>query len=224
MSKELVNRSPDLKRLRDEGYAVTVSRTAYLVVKSVPYVNSSREVKFGTLVSKLNLANNVTATPDTHVVYFAGEHPCHRDGSKMAQIAHQSLSQTLGDIEVHHSFSNKPPEGFKDYYELVSSYVSVISNPARSLDPNVTAQSFSVIEASEEESTFKYLDTASSRAGIDQLTKKLEISRLAIVGMGGTGSYILDFIAKTPAKEIHLFDGDRYFQHNAFRSPGAASG
>ena len=41
--------------------------------------------------------------------------------------------------------------------------------------------------------------------------------------MGGTGAYILDLVAKTPVLEIHLFDGDDFDQHNAFRTPGAAS-
>jgi len=41
--------------------------------------------------------------------------------------------------------------------------------------------------------------------------------------LGGTGSYVLDLVAKTPVKEIHIFDGDRFSQHNAFRSPGAPS-
>ena len=44
---------------------------------------------------------------------------------------------------------------------------------------------------------------------------------MAIVGLGGTGSYVLDFVAKTHVREIHLFDGDVFSQHNAFRSPGA---
>jgi len=30
-------------------------------------------------------------------------------------------------------------------------------------------------------------------------------------------------VAKTPAREIHLIDGDDLLQHNAFRAPGAAS-
>lgn len=30
-------------------------------------------------------------------------------------------------------------------------------------------------------------------------------------------------MAKTPVKEIRLFDGDRFSQHNAFRAPGAPS-
>jgi hypothetical protein len=44
-----------------------------------------------------------------------------------------------------------------------------------------------------------------------------------IVGLGGTGSYILDLVAKTPVGTIHLYDGDMFLQHNAFRSPGAPS-
>ena len=43
------------------------------------------------------------------------------------------------------------------------------------------------------------------------------------MGLGGTGSYVLDLVAKTPVWEIHLFDGDAFLQHNAFRSPGAPS-
>ena len=71
---------------------------------------------------------------------------------------------------------------------------------------------------------FNYIDTASSRAGINAISAKLEIDSIAIIGLGGTGAYVLDLTAKTHTKEIHLFDGDIFFQHNAFRSPGAASG
>jgi hypothetical protein len=46
---------------------------------------------------------------------------------------------------------------------------------------------------------------------------------VAIVGLGGSGAYVLDLLAKTPIREIHLFDGDVFSQHNAFRAPGAAS-
>ncbi|WP_318271316.1 ThiF family adenylyltransferase [Sphingobacterium cellulitidis] len=46
---------------------------------------------------------------------------------------------------------------------------------------------------------------------------KLERQKIAIIGLGGTGAYILDMVAKTPVKEIHLFDGDSFDQHNAFR-------
>lgn len=70
---------------------------------------------------------------------------------------------------------------------------------------------------------FNYPDTNSSRAGIDFLNRKFENQKIAIIGLGGTGSYILDQVAKTPVKEIHIFDADVFQLHNAFRSPGAVS-
>ncbi len=70
---------------------------------------------------------------------------------------------------------------------------------------------------------FKYPDTNSSRAEIEYINRKFENQKIAIIGMGGTGSYILDQIAKTPVKEIHIYDGDIFQLHNAFRSPGAIS-
>jgi hypothetical protein len=80
------------------------------------------------------------------------------------------------------------------------------------------------VRTDQEDSVFKYIDTASSRAEINAVSKKLELGKIAIAGLGGTGSYVLDLVVKTPVKEIHLFDGDIFFQHNAFRCPGAPSG
>ncbi len=100
-------------------------------------------------------------------------------------------------------------------------YIEVISAQAKSLDPTVTATTFRVIEAQPDESVFKYLDTNSARAEIDAISAKLKGHKIGIVGLGGTGSYILDLVAKTPVDEIHLFDGDEFAQHNAFRAPGA---
>ena len=74
-----------------------------------------------------------------------------------------------------------------------------------------------------QDSVFEYMDTASTRAGIVAASEKLALSAVAIVGLGGTGSYILDLVAKTHVKSIHLYDSDRFEIHNAFRSPGATS-
>lgn len=223
MSRQLINRSDDLTRLRNEGYDVEINAN-YLLVKHVPYVNHAREVKFGILVSELTLAGNITTKPNTHVVYFAGEHPCNKDGSRMDKIAHSSAKKNLGSgLVVDHSFSSKPSGGYGDYYDKMTTYTAIISSPARSIDPSATAKTFPVIEPEEEESVFQYLDTASSRAEINTVTKKLGLPKVGIVGLGGTGSYVLDLIAKTPVKEIRLFDGDEFLQHNAFRAPGAPS-
>ncbi len=53
--------------------------------------------------------------------------------------------------------------------------------------------------------------------------RKISREKVAIVGLGGTGGYLLDYLAKMPVDEIHLFDGDVFSQHNAFRAPGTAS-
>jgi molybdopterin/thiamine biosynthesis adenylyltransferase len=124
---------------------------------------------------------------------------------------------------VNHSFSNKPQDGYPNYFEKMARYVEVISAPAQSLDPTVTAKTFRVIEARPDESVFNYLDTNSSRAEIEVISQKLKGHKIGIVGLGGTGSYVLDLVAKTPVDEIHLFDGDVFAQHNAFRAPGAPS-
>lgn len=79
-------------------------------------------------------------------------------------------------------------------------------------------------EVTNETNIFNYPDSNSSRAGIEFLNRKFENQRIAIIGLGGTGSYILDQVAKTPVKEIHIFDADVFQLHNAFRSPGAISG
>jgi hypothetical protein len=41
-----------------------------------------------------------------------------------------------------------------------------------------------------------------------------------VIGLGGTGAYLLDFLVKTPVQEIRAFDMDWYYVHNSFRSPG----
>ena len=224
MSHKLISHSPDLKKLRDEGYDVEI-RSGYLLVKDVPYVNARREVRRGILVSTLTLAGDVTTTPDTHVAYFTGDHPCRSDGRDIDQIKNPSGGKQLAEgVVVNHTFSAKPNPPHPDYHAKMTMYVDILEGQAKVIEPAATARTFPVIETVEDEDTvFNYIDTASSRAEIDLITQKLAIPRIAIVGLGGTGAYVLDLVAKTPVKEIHLFDGDTFLQHNAFRSPGAPS-
>ena len=223
MSHSLINRSADLKRLEDEGYEVEV-RSGHLLLKHIPYVTETGAIKYGTLVSELSLAGDTTTMPGTHVVMFAGGMPCDSQERPLTQISHSSGRQQLAEgLAVDHSFSSKPPEGYADYYQKMTTYEAIISGPAQSIDASVTAQTFAIVETQDEDSPFCYMDTASSRAGIGSITEKLKFGAVAIVGLGGTGSYILDLVAKTPVRYIHLFDGDKLGQHNAFRSPGAPS-
>lgn len=223
MSHQLINRSQDLLRLQEEGYHLEII-SGYLLIKDVPYVNASKQIQRGVLISTLSLANDTTCQPDTHVMFFAGEYPCNQDGQEIDAIRHQPTEQQIGDVISKFSFSAKPVgKSYIDYYHKVVTYIGILSASAQLLDSTATAKTFPVILAGED-SVFQYIDSASSRAKIVNVTAKLALSRVAIIGLGGTGAYILDLVSKTPVKEIHLFDGDIFLQHNAFRSPGAASG
>lgn len=224
MSLQLINHSPDLKQLRNEGFEIEV-KGGYLLIHQIPYLNHLKEIKRGILVTALDLASsNKTSTPSTHVIHFIGDYPCNRDGSPIEGIRNASTDQMLAEgIVINHSFSNRPTNGYTDYYHKVTRYIEIISNPAKSIDPSLTEKTFKVIDDDNEDSVFQYLDTNSSRANIDLINSKLKGQKVGIIGLGGTGAYILDLVAKTPVSEIHLYDGDDFLLHNAFRSPGAAS-
>jgi hypothetical protein len=224
MSHKLISHNSDLKKLRDEGYEIEI-KNAHLLVHSVPYVNARKEIARGMLVSPLgDMAGDKTTTPQDHVIHFAGEPPCDKEGNLIKGIQHSTGRKTLADgVDVDHSFSNKPQNGYTDYYEKVTTYVRIIEAHAQSIDRSVTAKTFKVIESDDPDIPFHYFDTNSSRAEIEVISAKLKNLKVAIIGLGGTGSYVLDFVAKTPVKEIHLFDADNFLSHNAFRAPGAAS-
>src|SRR4051794_7475719 len=229
MSGSLISRSPDLARLAHEGYAIEV-RAGHLLIHDVPHVGPDQQVHRGVLVSSLSTTvvdgDEVTSPPDTHVIEFAGEVPSDRSGRRLDQLINADVSRDLGnDIHVRYSFSHKPPNssGYPDYYEKVVSYVAILGGPAVVVDPEVTACTFRVVDVVEDGSPFLYQDTASARAGIGAMSEKLKVGSIAIIGVGGTGSYLLDLLAKTHVAQIHLYDGDNLRVHNAFRAPGAAS-
>jgi hypothetical protein len=222
MSREPFSLSPDLKRLRDEGYFVQI-RGGFLVMREVPYVTAERQVRTGTLISSLNMAGDITQRPDTHQVWFDGEFPCKPDGKSIKAISHSSADFNLGHgLTAKHHFSSKPEGGYGDYYEKMTTYASILAGPAAVLKPGTTAQTFRVPEEDGDE-VFNYIETASDRAGIGALSELMASETVAIIGLGGTGAYLLDLVAKTPAREIRLFDADEFLQHNAFRAPGAPS-
>lgn len=211
-----ISHSADLKRLRDEGYEIEVIG-GYLLIHHVPFIDQKKQIQYGILVSTLNNIQD-------HVIHFIGDSPCEIDGSVITSIQLNNSPTILNSqISVSRSFSNRPPSGYTNYYEKVKRYCDIISAPAKYLDPKVTEKTFKLIIDSANETVFKYIDTNSSRANIEFINSKLESQRIAIIGLGGTGAYILDLVSKTPVKEIHIFDGDSFDQHNAFRSPGAAS-
>ncbi|MBL8824603.1 MAG: ThiF family adenylyltransferase [Planctomycetia bacterium] len=229
MSQKLVSLNPDLSRLRAEGLDISIGKSRHLFIRDIPYVTSARVVKRGIIASALDLAGEATIPPETHVVFFVGEPPCDEHGSPLPGVSPNS-NQPLGDGMIpNHQISRVPKTGptpgkYPDYYQKIMTLVAIVCSPAQAIDPTATAFTHPVVVPDEEDdSVFNYIDTAATKAGIVIANRKLEGKKIAIVGMGGTGAYVLDFVAKTPAAEIHLFDRDVFLNHNAFRCPGAAS-
>jgi hypothetical protein len=157
-------------------------------------------------------------------VYFAGGVPHQLDGTPIPNIGGGAttlaLSSACVDVAVQRSFSNKPNTGsFEDFFAKVESYVAIISGPA--MDKyGVSPLTRRAVTDDTDDAVFKLPDTVTSRAGVMHLASRLENDIVAIIGLGGTGSYVLDFLVKTPVREIRGFDNDIYCVHNAYRSPG----
>jgi hypothetical protein len=224
MSRALFSRNVDLAKLREEGYFVQVIG-GFLVMREVPYVDAGRKVRRGTLISSLALAGDTTRPPDTHVIHFDGDHPCNANGEPISAITNQTTHFELGHgLTAEHAFSSKPSGGYCDYYHKMTTYASILAGPAAVIDTAATPRPYRALEEEEDaNSVFTYVDTASDRVGIGALTARLAGQRIAIIGLGGSGTYILDMVAKTPVAEIRLFDDDEFLTHNAFRAPGAPS-
>jgi hypothetical protein len=224
MSQALINRSSDLLRLQNEEYEIEVYG-GYLVIHHIPYLNGSKEIKSGTLVMSLAMAGNIAARPSDHTAYFVGERPCNIDGSFVSSLVNSPQRKPLFRDVVSDFYLSCHPDNrtYTDFYDKVSTYVTIISSPAISFNIEACLKLKKTIVVHEENSPLVYMDTNASRANVAFLNKLFESLKIAIVGVGGTGSYILDFISKTHVAEIHLFDADVFNSHNAFRAPGAAS-
>jgi hypothetical protein len=223
MPQELINRSDDLKKLLDERYDIKIIDECYALIDGIPYLNNNLNIKYGSLVSNLSLNGERTIRPNTHVIYFIGEYPCNTNGSCIESIRHSNGSTLTKNLKVNFSFSNKPRNGgYNDYYEKFIRYIEIITAPPLSLDNSIKIKTTSIADFNQEEySVFCYTDTNSSNNEITYISQKLKNHKIAIIGLGGTGSYVLDFVSKTPVKEIRIIDGDNFSQHNAFRAPGA---
>lgn len=224
MFQKLVSHNDDIRRLVEKGYAITID-SAHLVVRDIPYLDSERQLRIGALVTKLEFIDQNRVTQQDHQVLFAGGIPHLLNGDQVSNLgggpAQIALSEWCADVVVERSFSNKPlPEGkFKDFFDKVESYVGIISGPAIELH-GATPYTFKLYPSEVGNSIFKLQDTLTSRAGITGLAANFANDVVAIIGLGGTGAYLLDFLVKTPVREIRAFDLDAFHVHNAFRSPG----
>lgn len=224
MFHQLVNHNDDIRRLVEKGYAVAFD-SGYLIVRDIPYLDAERKLQTGAIVAKLVFTDQNRVVQDDHQVFFAGSSPHNLDGSPIPNLGDRTTQLALSDacqeVVVQRRFSNKPQATgrFQDFFEKIESYVGIISGPAIELH-SANPLTFRVVDGIESDPIFKFRDTLTSRAEITDHAAKFHNDTIAIIGLGGTGGYVLDFLVKTPIREIRAFDLDPFYVHNAYRSPG----
>ena len=132
----------------------------------------------------------------------------HADGSPIGNLI-QSDDKSWSEISIKLG-SAENPEDDKTASHVVYRYAKQIIGAAYNSPDFQTATG-----------PFKIPNTFEDRSGLRAMQDQIRNQCIAIVGLGGTGSYILDLMIKTPVKEIHIFDDDVLNWHNFMRAPGS---
>lgn len=216
--------APDeqIAELMADGYDMMLER-GHLVVRRLPYVSPSGLRRDGRLVLPVNTdVGTVSDASGDHRIWFAGEEPRDERG------------QALGSGGQAHGFSDgetadymlsfKPPSGaYANLHDKIQRYAHILLSAARQFDAAASDTPGGSFQVVPDDLPLVYSDTNTTRAGLAKFSNLFRGHTIAIVGVGGTGSYILDQVAKTWVDRIVLIDGDHFDNHNAYRAPGAAA-
>ena len=216
-------------KLRQENYNADVVN-GLLIVREIPYVTTERAVARGVIAFAVEFSDGELKVSGDHTIYFLGSSPCDASGAPLDIVANPNVDFDIPDagraklqLSRKKDFPSANPSGYASAQEKLEAYIAVICSPARIVDSHATPRTGNVPPRVVPSGPFRYPDSASARVGTGHMNVMYSDQRIGIIGLGGTGSYVLDFIVKTHVPEIHLFDGDAFRSHNAFRAPGAAS-
>ena len=125
-----------------------------------------------------------------------------------------------------YGFSQKtdPVNGYADYYEKVTTYAAILvsARPRRSTPRHPhSEQALHDRRGRRRLRLPRHLLQPSRHHRAQPAARAGEGRRSS--GWAAPARYILDLLAKTPDLNIHLYDGDVFSTHNAFRAPGAAT-
>src|SRR5690606_14607279 len=138
-------------------------RDNFLFIYRVPYLTFSKDIKYGVLVTRLQLAGHKTKANPEHTAYFAGEIPYKLNGKPLNIINNTKKQVIAGGFKVDMFFSSMPkPKGYTDYYHKIMTYLNMLSSPAKALDDKVTEKG-KKMDLTGEDSVFNYADTNSNK-------------------------------------------------------------
>lgn len=216
--------SSHVQRLVDEGYKISIE-SQYIIIDNVPYVSAAGIISRAAIISAYHEKDGIESFGD-HTVWFTGSVPCNVKGESLEHILVVDRNHiTIAERQVLCRFSYKSErlDMMANIYNKLTHYVRKLQSYVNVIDKSASAASEGSISIRQEKSVFFYPNTAIARAGLDAYENKLKLSKVTIIGLGGTGSYILDALAKTPVDEINLYDDDIIEPATVYRMPGALS-
>ena len=221
---ELASHNPFIKDLDELGYQVDFVG-GYLVIYGLPYLDQDGGLKHGDWVSQLDLNDAVIDAPKNHQAWWRGGRPHDQSKREMRLGGGADRVTVAPDFITDYSFSFKLHENgemraYRSFEEKAQTYLDAITAPALAAYPDATPLRGIAIKAAAQGSPLRFPDTMSARYNMNDVSSLLRGKKVAIIGLGGTGSYILDFIARTHLERIALFDDDKVHVHTIFRIPG----
>lgn len=223
---ELASRNPFVRDLHELGYDADFVG-GHFALYGLPYLDQAGALQHGDLFSPVNLGADYVIEPSsTHQVWWRGGRPHAMGGTALGISPTAATVQIVPDVVTDLAFSlkllddNHQRRNYVSFQEKIETYLDVIVRPAMAAHPSATPLRGIERRAAEQGSPLRFPDTSSANYGINDVADRLRGKKVAIVGLGGTGSCILDFIVRTHLDSITLFDDDKIHVHTLFRIPG----
>lgn len=221
---ELASHNPFIKDLDEFGYQIDFVG-GYFIIYGLPYLDNEGGLKHGDWVSPLDLNGAVIDPPSKHQAWWRGSRPCDQTKRELRLGGGAGRVTVTQDFVTDYSFSFKLHENgemraYRSFEEKVQTYLDAITAPALAAYPDATPLRGIEIKAAAQGSPLRFPDTMSASYNMNDISSLLRGKKVAIIGLGGTGSYILDFLARTHLERIALFDDDQVHVHTIFRMPG----
>lgn len=222
---ELVSRNPVLRDLDETGYLIDFVG-GHLVIYGLPYLDGQGRLQHGDWATPLDLDGAVIRPPSNHQAWWRGVRPHDQNGRELKLGGGAHAITVTPELVTTCSFSFKlmDEQGvlrpYRSFEEKVQTYIAAITAPAMTAYPDATPLRAIAVKAAAQGSPLRIPDTMSARYHLNDLSGLLRGKKIAIVGLGGTGSFILDSLARTHLDRIALFDDDKVHVHTIFRWPG----
>ena len=190
-----------------------------LTVAPVPYRTSDGSVAHGALICHLERQGSRLAPPSDHTVGWVAEGKPHfRDGRVMESLIHNDQPQEWanGERSICGMSRKRHDRGYVDFGEKMVTYARLI---ARQVGDKWSRDTIGSGETREGNNMVDQ-ETGLTRSGVGDMDKLFRQEKIAVIGAGGTGGFIVDMVSKCNVDSIDIYDPDLIDQHTQLRWPG----